>query len=194
MRQGLCLLAVVVALQAAAAEQSPGKDSAPQGQRPRTDPQGDPLPQAALARFGTTRFRHPERIRALAFSPDGKTLASSGSDLRIRLWGITTGKERRQLLGHQGPIHSLTFSLDGKTLISRSDNSGSFFATDGTVRLWEPAAGKERKRLSAVEGGGFTLHVHPELQVIPYTGDETHLRFSHPRTGKETLLRRDPHQ
>src|SRR2546422_803077 len=48
----------------------------------RLDSAGDPLPPDALCRLGTTRLRHPAKIVALAFSPDGKALASSDYDGR----------------------------------------------------------------------------------------------------------------
>jgi hypothetical protein len=67
----------------------------------------------------------------VAFSSDGKTLASGGDDTTIRLWNVVTGELIGQpLRGHDGPVESVTFSSDGKTLASGSD--------DTTIRLWDP--------------------------------------------------------
>src|SRR5437899_2173399 len=86
---------------------------------------GDDQPPGALARFGTLRLRHPGRVAAIAFSPDGKLLASAdgyegSQDNTIRLWDVTTGDERRCLTGHQGGIYCVAFSPDGKLVASGS--------------------------------------------------------------------------
>ena len=70
-------------------------------------------------------------ITALAFSPDGKTLASAAGfgESDIRLWDVATGKETGRLEGHQGWVGSLVFWPDGKKLASAS--------ADQTIRTWD---------------------------------------------------------
>ena len=58
-------------------------------------------------------------LSVLAFAPDGKTLASSGTDRAIVLWDSRTGKQIRRLKGHDAHVAFLRFSPDGKTLVSR---------------------------------------------------------------------------
>src|SRR5579885_1606778 len=94
---------------------------------PAADPLGDLLPDGAVARWGTIRLRQGHAIGALAFSPDGKALASGAYDNDIYLWQADSGRERRHFIGHSGPIRALAFSPDGKMLASGSD--------DKTVRL-----------------------------------------------------------
>jgi WD40 repeat protein len=72
---------------------------------------------------------HANGFTSMAFSPDGKTLASGSQDKTIKLWDVATRKERAALNGHTSFVYSVAFSPDGKTLAS-----GSF---DGTVRLWD---------------------------------------------------------
>jgi WD40 repeat protein len=69
----------------------------------RADRYGDPLPAGALARLGTVRFRHiGNPAPALAFSRDGKTLASGGS-VRIQTWEVRTGKPLETFQNHRKP-------------------------------------------------------------------------------------------
>ena len=73
----------------------PDKTPPPAKPVQKVDANGDGLPIGALARLGTVRFRH--NSTCLAYSPDGKVLASGGGDNQIRLFDPATGKEIRRL-------------------------------------------------------------------------------------------------
>jgi WD40 repeat protein/tRNA A-37 threonylcarbamoyl transferase component Bud32 len=72
---------------------------------------------------------HTAPIRALAYSPDGRRLASAGQDQTIKLWEASTGREILTLSGVGGPVDALVFSKDGTRLFS--------IDSDGTVRTWD---------------------------------------------------------
>src|SRR5712691_8489696 len=83
-----------------------------------------PMPSSAHAPVIESASRlftgHTNEILALAYSPDGQMIASSGSDLTIRLWQPSTGRELTILRGHVGSVRALSFSPDGRLLASGS--------------------------------------------------------------------------
>jgi WD40 repeat protein len=101
----------------------------------RVDLYGDALPRGAVARLGTHRLRHLNNVASVAYSPDGKTLASGGADRAVVIWDSATGKPLHRLLGHTNNVYTLAYSRDGKLLASGS-------RINGQVILWDPVAGK----------------------------------------------------
>src|SRR5262249_55466980 len=108
--------ALVLTLAAVTSSQANPADSA----APRLDAAGDPLPAGAIARLGTIRFRHGGAIEAIAFSPDGKTVASAANDDSIVLHDTSTGKRLRSFKpetpGAASGSAVVAFAPDGRTL------------------------------------------------------------------------------
>ena len=90
----------------------------------------------------------------MAFSPDGRLLATASADQTVRLWDVTTGQPHGQpLTGHTDAVYGVAFSPDGTLLATASD--------DQTVRLWDVATGQPHGQpltghTDAVEGVAFS--------------------------------------
>jgi WD40 repeat protein len=106
----------------------------------------DPTYETRSALFSTVslnprlnhyQYGHTGQVWSVAFSPDGKTLASAPNDNKIILSDVDTGKGRdKPLEGHSNRVNGMAFSPDGKTLASAS--------FDKTVILWDVGTGKAR--------------------------------------------------
>ena len=72
---------------------------------------------------------HTRRVFCVAFSRDGRQIASAGDDRTLRLWDAATGREVRQLRGHSSAVVAVAFSPDGSRLASAEARTGS-------VKVW----------------------------------------------------------
>jgi RNA polymerase sigma factor (sigma-70 family) len=122
---------------------------------------------------------HKDTVTSLAFSPDGKTLASGAQryDATLRLWDVATGIERFALKGHGGELRSVAFSPDGKTVATGS--------MDKTIRLWEPATGKELRRLTGHLADVMAVAFSPDGRVLVSGAFDRTLRLWDPAIGKQ---------
>lgn len=125
---------------------------------------------------GYTRAMYRSKIWSLAFSPDGKTLASGSGDTFVYLWDPATGKQIRRLDGHQHWVRSVAFSPDGKTLASGSQ--------DKSVRLWDPATGKEIRQLAGHAHGVRSVGFSRDGKMLA-SGSEHTIALHDPATGKQ---------
>ncbi|QTR50994.1 WD40 domain-containing protein [Candidatus Thiothrix anitrata] len=116
------------------------------------------------------------QVNALAYSPDGKVIASGSGDNTVRLWEAATGKELKTLSGHSDSVYALAYSPDGKVIASGSD--------DNTVRLWDAATGKALNTFNGHSDSVSTLAYSPDGKVIASgSGDKT-VRLWDTATGK----------
>lgn len=102
----------------------------------------------------THKFKaHENGVRALAFSPDGKILASGGKDNLVNLWTVGSWQNRAKLEGHQGFILELAFSPNGGQLAS--------IGLDNKVLLWN----QEKGQFSSINKVEFTQHASTPLSI-----------------------------
>ena len=128
---------------------------AAQEKKPRTDRYGDALPEGAITRLGTVGFRHASQVTSVAYSADGKLMATTGYDETVRLWEMPSGKERfRFRLAGKRNYHGpgLAFTPDGK-MLAAANGSGA-----GALCVWDTTTGKERlKRDLSMQDGTSDL-------------------------------------
>jgi Tol biopolymer transport system component len=106
---------------------------------------------------------HRGAVFGVAFSPDGRMLATAGDDGTVRLWDPAAGKQRRTLDGHDDAVFGVAFSPDGRMLAT----AGGY---DQKVRLWDPAAGKQRRTLDGHDDAVSGVAFSPDGQLLATAG------------------------
>jgi RNA polymerase sigma factor (sigma-70 family) len=114
---------------------------------------------------------------SLAFSPNGKTLASGNSDGTVMVWQMSADKERATLKGHADIVSSVAYSPDGTTLASASE--------DGTIKLWDAATATERTTLKGHVKAVLRVAFHPDGKTLASAGVDKTIRIWDVATGKE---------
>lgn len=124
---------------------------------------------------------HVKSFTSLAFSPDGRWLASGDDEKKIELWDVLTGHQRRSLTGHTYGVSDVAFSPDGRQLASAS--------WDRTVKLWDVASGKIVRTLARHTAGVEAIAFSRDGRLLASASVDRTLRLWDLKTGSELELK-----
>ncbi|KAJ6073173.1 NACHT and WD40 domain protein [Penicillium canescens] len=118
---------------------------------------------------------HLGGVNSVAFSPNGRLLASGSADRTVQLWDPATGTLQRTLKGHLAWIRSVAFSPNGWLLASGSD--------DKTVQLWDLITGALRQTLKGHSGFIMSVAFSPNGQLLASGSSDKIVQVWHLATG-----------
>ncbi len=118
---------------------------------------------------------HNDSVHSIAFSPDGKILASGSGDKTIKLWDISTGETIKMLTGHSKGVDSVSFSPDGKILAS-----GSY---DKTIKLWDVSTGENIRTLTGHSNDVNSVSFSPDGKILASGSEESTIKLWNISTG-----------
>jgi WD40 repeat protein len=120
--------------------------------------------------------RHFSAVLSVAWSPDGRLVASGSPDQAVRVWGRPGGPVA-ELRGHTGGVPAVAFTADGRRIVSGSG--------DGTVRVWHAGGGRALALLSGHQGQVTSVRVAARGERLLSYGKDVTLRLWDARTGEE---------
>ena len=122
---------------------------------------------------------HSGFVNSVAFSPDGKHLATASDDQTAKVWDAESGKELLTLRGHSDVVNSVVFSPDGKRLATASD--------DQTAKVWDAESGKELLTLRGHSGLVIGVAFSPDGKHLATASEDHRAKVWDAESGKELL-------
>ena len=122
-----------------------------------------------------TLTNYSKEVNSLAYSPDGKTLASGSDDATVKLWDARSGALQQTLNGHKSYVLSVAFSPDGKMLASAG--------LDKVIKVWDMPAGTLRYALTGHQGVVNAVAFSPDSRLLASGSSDNTVKLWDAQTG-----------
>jgi WD40 repeat protein/serine/threonine protein kinase len=134
----------------------------------------------SLTRHATlTLHGHVGPVNAVAYTRDGKRLATGGNDKTVRIWDAATGREIARIRGHTNSVLGVAWSPDGARLATAS--------LDGTARIWDGTSGQVLRQLCGPGAPVTAVAWRPDGARLATTGYDFRVRVWDADTGREVI-------
>ncbi|MCZ2340426.1 MAG: WD40 repeat domain-containing protein [Bacteroidales bacterium] len=155
------------------------------------------LPNHVTRVIGTARLRHADRINDIAYSPDGRYLASASRDGTVRVWNLGNGREITVYRGHAEDLRSQTedtnvfrvpavaFAPDGQSIASSGGE---------VIHIWEPKTGKPLHTLKGHKGVAKALAFGSDANTLLSGGDDRTIHIWDVKAEKPVYTTSDQNQ
>ena len=139
--------------------------------REPTGPPGDPAPpDATAANFKKSLVGHTQGVISVAYSPDGRLLASGDEAGEVRVWNMPDCTPRYVLPAREPDVHVVAFSPDGKYLLTASAHE------NGDINIWGAETGKPAGALEGHTKGLYSVSFGPDGKTLISGGDDATIR------------------